>query len=141
MGRIFLCYAKEDQARVQEVYTALRSAGLEPWMDKPPRPFQFDGIRPGQFWETALAGAIKESSYFLAFLSRNSIAKKGYVQREYRLALANIARLPPDHTFLVPVLLEKNCPLPDVTVDTIKFDDLQWLDLEADGLDALIGFL
>ena len=63
------------------------------------------------------------------------------MQREYRVALENMARLPPNQIFLVPIKLESDCSLPEASVDTIRFDDLQWFDLEGDGLDVLLRFL
>jgi len=110
-------------------------------MDKPPKPYQLDGIRPGQLWDTAITENIAQSSCFLAFLSKTSVSKKGYVQREYRLALENMGRMPSGQVFLVPVLLESDCPLPQLTVDSFRFQDLQWFDLESDGLKTLIRFL
>lgn len=140
-GRIFLCYAREDRKQVLEIYTAFRRAGLRPWMDKPPQPYQLEGIQPGQLWATAISETIAQASYFLAFLSKASVSKRGFVQREYRLALQNMNTLPQGKTFLIPVLLESDCPLPDTSVESFRFSDLQWFDLEVDGLDTLISFL
>jgi len=140
--QIFLCYAKEDKARVEEIYLAMRSAGLRPWMDKPPRPYGLEGIKAGSPWQTEIRKTIQRSSYFLAFLSRVSVEKKGFVQREYRYALKQMEEIPSGRIFLIPVLLEKNCPVPEVeSTGGTNFNDLQWFDLEGDGLDALIQFL
>jgi hypothetical protein len=33
MAQIFLCYAREDQARVRDVYRRLSALGFELWID------------------------------------------------------------------------------------------------------------
>ena len=35
VARIFLSYAREDEAQVRDVYRRLLDAGFEVWMDKP----------------------------------------------------------------------------------------------------------
>jgi len=79
---IFLSYAKEDQRRVQNIYRHLRQAGLNPWMDHPPHPWSRDGLIPGQEWDTEIRRKLNEAALVLLFLSRISLAKRGYVQRE-----------------------------------------------------------
>lgn len=140
MASIFLSYAKEDQPKVQEVYRALRAAGLSPWMDKPPAPYQLEGIRPGEDWDSAIRGAIKEAQLVLAFFSKTSVEKQGYVQREYRLALSSTMNKPAGTISFVPVLLEE-CAPPDVRVDTISLNQFQWYALYEDGLDNLVQSL
>jgi len=45
VARIFLCYAKEDKARVRKVYHRLRAIdGFEPWLDE-------EDLLPGQDWD------------------------------------------------------------------------------------------
>ena len=81
MARIFLCHASEDKAQVREVYHRLRAVeGFEPWLDE-------EDLLPGQEWEREIPRALQISDFILIFLSRNSVAKRGYVQREMKLAL------------------------------------------------------
>lgn len=134
---IFLCYANEDKERLHAIYLEMKDAGLNPWMDKPPKPYDSEGIKPGEKWDIFIRQMIRKSAYFLAFLSQKSVQKRGYVQREYRLALEVMGEVPPGQIFLIPVLLEK-CELPEIIGDTIQFCQLQWLDLQADGLQKLI---
>lgn len=66
---IFLCYAKEDVKTVSEVYRRLKEAGLNPWMDKPPAPYQRHGIPPGVDWDSEIRKRIEQAKVFLAFFS------------------------------------------------------------------------
>lgn len=142
MNKIFLSYAQEDRNIVAALYLQLREAGLCPWMDQPPFPFEFDGIPPGEEWEASLRKNLKEASVVLAFLSRTSVRKKGYVQKEYRLALSYAMEAPDKSFSLIPVLLEE-CEIPDYLVDTMSMKHFQWYKLYAyeDGRDRLVKFL
>jgi len=122
---IFLSYAKEDRRRVLNIYRALRNAGLNPWMDQPPKPWHGEGILPGQEWAPEIRKRISQAALVLVFLSRKSLAKRGYVQREYRLALDLALEQPPTRISLVPVLLEP-CDVPDLRVDAISLRQFQW---------------
>jgi hypothetical protein len=83
---------------------------------------------------------LRESEVTLAFLSKTSIDKRGYVQREFRLALDVAMERPSASPSLVPVLLEY-CEPPDVRVDTISLAQLQWYRLYEIGLGRLIAYL
>lgn len=138
--KIFLCYAKEDAKIVESIFLKLRNSGFKPWMDKPPKPYAHFGIKPGEKWDRAIRTAIRGCDYFIAFLSKKSVTKSGYVQREYRLALDILNELPPNRTFLLPVLIE-NCDVPDLKVGTESFHDFQWYLLYEKGIDELIEFI
>jgi hypothetical protein len=82
VARIFLCHASEDKAQVREVYHRLRAIdGFEPWLDE-------EDLLPGQEWARKIRRALQTSDFILIFLSRNSVATRGYVQWEMKLALA-----------------------------------------------------
>ena len=140
MSTIFMSYAREDRKRVSEIYESLRQSGLNPWMDDPPSPYELEGIPPGQDWDQFIRRKMKESLITLAFLSKHSVAKEGYVQREYRLALNILMEKPADRTYLIPVLLE-DCTPPDIKVDTVSLHQLNWYRLHEKGLEYLIDFL
>jgi hypothetical protein len=78
---IFLCHASEDKAQVREVYHCLRAIdGFEPWLDEV-------DLLPGQDWNREIQQAIQNSDFILIFLSRTSVTRRSYVQREMKLAL------------------------------------------------------
>ena len=106
MARIFLCHASEDKAPVRDVYRRLAAIqGFEPWLDE-------EDLLPGQIWEVEIPRALKASEFILVFFSRNSVAKRGYVQREMKLALDVWAEMPSTMTHTIPVRLDE-CELPE----------------------------
>jgi hypothetical protein len=140
MGYIFLSYAKEDKPVVDGIYLKMKEAGLTPWMDKPPAPYSFEGIRPGEVWDIALREKLSGAAIVLSFLSRASINKEGYVHKEYRLALSRAMEKPEDAVYLVPVLLEQ-CEPPDYRVDSMSLRQFQWYPLYEHGEGLLIKYL
>ncbi len=102
---IFLSYAKEDFNKVREIYSILKNKGLNPWLDS-------DDLRVGQEWEKEIAKAIKTSRFVMVFLSKNSVKKRGHVQKEFRLALDVANEIPPGQVFILPIRLD-DCEIPD----------------------------
>ena len=130
--QIFLAYAKEDKSQVMELYERLRERGYRPWLDK-------KDLLPGQNWREEIPKAIKASHLFIACLSQTSVVKQGYVQREFRLAMSELAHKPPGQIYLIPLRLDA-CELPDIQLDEygVNLRDYQWLDyFEADGFSRL----
>ena len=137
---IFLSYAREDKPQVDRVYLQLKEAGLNPWMDKPPAPHELDGVPIAAFWEPYIRDKLREAFRVLVFLSNTSVLKKGFVQKEYRLALSHLAERPQHQFWLIPVLLD-DCHPPSIQVDTVSFDQLQWYELHKEGMPRLIDYL
>ncbi|MBK9221932.1 MAG: TIR domain-containing protein [Saprospiraceae bacterium] len=137
MKKIFISYAREDFLIAQKIYSDLKKEGLNPWMDKPPNPYELDGLLPGEFWKDRLTKEIKESQFLIALLSNNSITKRGYVQREFKLALDIMNELPNGEEFLIPLLLDQ-CKVPDLKVGFVSLSELNWHDLETGGLTPII---
>ena len=130
--QIFLAHAKEDEGQVLELYERLREKGYRPWLDK-------KDLLPGQNWREEIPKAIKASHLFIACLSQTSVVKQGYVQREFRLALSELANKPSGHIYLIPLRLDA-CKLPDIRLDEygVNLRDYQWLDyFDADGFSRL----
>ena len=122
---VFLSYAKEDRRRILNIYRRLREAGLNPWMDHPPKPWQHFGLRPGQDWDAEIRRKMDEAAVLLLFLSKRSVAKEGYIQREFRLALRRAAECPSGRITVVPILLEC-CDVPDLTIDAVSLRSIHW---------------
>jgi hypothetical protein len=102
--RIFLCHSSGDKQQVRILYQRLLQDGLWPWLD------EID-ISPGRNWEMEIRQAIRSSRHILVCLSKGSITKRGYVQKEIKQAL-DVADEQPDGTiFLIPVRLE-DCKVP-----------------------------
>ena len=131
--RIFLAHAQEDEAAVIQLYNRLKQAGYNPWLDK-------KDLLPGQNWRNVIPKVIKSSALFIACFSKTSVEKHGYIQREFRQALMELAQKPADALYLIPLRLD-DCEIPDLRQDEygINLKDFQWLDyFEPDSFDRLM---
>jgi hypothetical protein len=137
MGNLFLSYAREDYDAVCKVYTALRDAKLNPWMDQPPAPWQAEGIPLGAFWKPYLKEKIASAELVLCFFSSVSVSKTGYVQTELRYALSCVALRPANQRFLIPIRLDE-CKIADIEVDKIQLSAIQKFDLFRYGISVLV---
>lgn len=115
---IFLCYAIEDEEKASKVYDALKKRGHKPWMDK-------RELVAGQDWELEIRRAIEQSQYFVALLSKKSVGRRGFVQKEIRFALDVLGEIPPGQIYFIPLRLEP-CEVPQV------IRSLHWIDLADD---------
>jgi formylglycine-generating enzyme required for sulfatase activity len=116
MPRIFLCHAKEDKARVKELYRQLKAAGYQPWLDE-------EDLLPGQTWWAEIKKIISDTNNLVVVcLSQNSISKRGVVQKEIKRALDVWEQMPEGAIYLIPARLEP-CDVPD------SLSDLHWVDL------------
>jgi CheY-like chemotaxis protein len=124
--KIFLCYAHYDRAKVNDLYENLVSAGYSPWMDK-------RNLMPGEKWSHAIEKAINSADFFIVCISRNSVNRRGFLQREIRMAMEIWAGKLDDDIYLIPARLE-DCEIPDE-----KLTQLQWLDLfQPEGIRNLV---
>jgi DNA-binding response OmpR family regulator len=114
--KIFLCYARPDENQVRELYEKLSSAGFTPWMDK-------KCIFGGQKWEIAIRRAIREADFFVACISQRSINRRGFIQKEIRMALSIWDEKLEDDIYLIPIRLE------DCEVTHERLRELQWIDM------------
>ena len=78
--KAFLCHASGDKPAVRELYKRLVFEGVDAWLDK-------EKLLPGQDWRVEIPKAVQEADVVIVFLSKNSITKEGYVQKEIKDAL------------------------------------------------------
>ena len=78
----------------------------------------------GQDWDFEIRKAVKGSDVVIVCLSRSSVTKAGYVQKEIRAALDVADEKPDGDIFLIPLRLE-TCNVPD------RLKKLHWVDLFA----------
>jgi formylglycine-generating enzyme required for sulfatase activity len=119
MARIFLCHASEDKPQVREVYQRLKALGFEPWLDE-------EDILPGQDWDDEIETALEQSAFVMVFLSKRSVEKVGYVQREFRWAMYRSEEMPEGSIHTIPIKLD-DCTVPR------RFRRHQWANLSEDG--------
>ncbi|MBK8780377.1 MAG: toll/interleukin-1 receptor domain-containing protein [Anaerolineales bacterium] len=122
--KIFLCHSSGDKPEVEKLYAHLVKQGADPWLDS-------EKLLPGQDWNYEINKALDNSDVILVCLSKKSVDKEGYVQREVRIALDRALDMPEGRIFLIPGRLEK-CELPR------RLQTYQWVDLFTDsGMDKL----
>ena len=112
--RVFLCHASQDKPAVRKMYTYLKQHGVQPWLDR-------EDLLPGQDWEVEISKAIENSDVILVCLSKNSVNKEGYVQKEIAFALDKRLEKPVGAIFLIPIKLEE-CDVPR------RLSPYQWVD-------------
>lgn len=117
--QIFISYASPDKNRVIPFYDALKNKGFNVWMD-------CQCLLPGQNWDFEIKRSFTKSNFVLAFISSNSINRRGYVQRELKLALDKLTEKLIDDIYIIPVLLDDNLQLPDelTSIQAIHASDL-----------------
>jgi hypothetical protein len=126
--KIFLCHASDDKAEVRKLYNLLVQRGADPWLDT-------EKLLPGQDWNFEINKALDDSDVILLCLSKRTVDKEGYVQREIRIALDRALEMPEGRIFLIPARLEE-CDLP------FKIRTYQWVDLfTAEGMVKLMKSL
>ena len=114
-AQIFLCYARQDEDAVRELYQRLSAAGFKPWMDQ-------EDIYPGEQWQGSIERAIEQADFFLACLSTHAVSRRGFLQREIKTALDRWQEKLHSDIYLIPARLEP-CEVPDV------LSHFQWVDL------------
>jgi hypothetical protein len=87
--RVFLCHSSGDKAAVRDLYRKLRDDGFDPWLDK-------EKLLLGQNWRLEIPKAIRTSDVVIVCLSRSSVTKEGYLQKEIKDALQVAEEKPPE---------------------------------------------
>ena len=113
--KVFLCHATADKPAVRKLYHYLRSKGMEPWLDA-------ENLLPGENWEVEIPNALFDSDVILVCLSKNSVNKEGYVQKEITFALDKALEKPEGTIFVIPAKLEE-CDVPP------RLNRFHWMDL------------
>lgn len=114
---IFLCHAKEDADAARLIYRELREHSLNVWLDEV-------DLLPGARWREHIPPLIRGASAIVVLFSESSLLKRGYVQRERRLALETAATQ--EHR-IIPVLVDA-C---DVPKEFSSFSPIRWSDPNA----------
>lgn len=118
--KVFLCHSSGDKQVVRKLYQQLRvKKGIDPWLDEVK-------LLPGVDWNREISLALQESDVVIVCLSKTSINKEGYVQKEIRRAL-DVAEEKPDGTiFIIPLRVE-DCEVPQ------RLSQWQWVNYYEDG--------
>lgn len=121
---VFLSHAGEDKAKIRNLSRRLKENGFDPWLDE-------ERLLPGQDWNLEIERAMRASDAILLCFSAVSVAKEGYIQKEYKRAIKYSEEKPEGTIYIIPVRLD-HCEVPDV------LKHLQWVDLFPHDNDELI---
>ena len=97
---IFISYATPDRERVDKFADGLEKLGFNIWMD-------YRGVKAGQNWDFEIKRALNKATFFLMFISENSVNRRSYLQRELKMALDIFTEKLIDDIYLIPILLDK----------------------------------
>ncbi|TVL98371.1 MAG: hypothetical protein CV087_21375 [Candidatus Brocadia sp. WS118] len=128
--KIFISYARIDIDDVRPIYDFLRTMGYDPWMD-------IYNLLPGSEFKIEIQKIIEESDYCLACLSTRSVPKRGFIQKELRIALEVMDEFPEGEIFIIPARLDE-CEVP------FSLKSKHWIDMFIPGakiqlLKAFVG--
>lgn len=117
-------------------YTWLKENGLDVWID-------CHSIKPGQNWDFEIKRALDKSSFVVAFISRHSYNRRGYVQRELKIALDNLSEKLIDDIYIVPVTLDDDVEIPEQLkgIQCISDSDSQCKEKVSDAITFQLGRL
>jgi len=117
MRQIFLSYARVESERARKLFDALRdSPDVKVWFDK-------EDLLPGMRWEPAILKAIRESRYFVAVMSKESVEGPGYRNTELSAALEKLKKFGDYDIFLIPTRLD-DCDPPFEEMRKLDYADL-----------------
>lgn len=105
MPQIFISYASPDRERVIPFFDELEANGLNVWMD-------CRKLMAGQNWNFEIMRALDKSSMVIIFLSEASVGRRGYVQREMKIALDRISEKLYEDIYIIPVILDNSIEIP-----------------------------
>ncbi len=121
---IFLSYTSVDKDKVLPYYDALKIKGYDVWMD-------VKCLLGGQNWDFEIKKAFEKSSIVLLFLSTNLSNKRGYIQREVKLALDNLNEKLYEDIYIIPIKLDGSGVLDQLkgiqyisAIDSFPIDDI-----------------
>lgn len=116
MDVVFISYARENKSEAERLYMDLRKNEINAWIDS-------RCLLPGENWQNTVRKTIRNARYFLLLISKYSINKRGYVQKEIKEALKIKEEFPIDQIFLIPVRLDDTIPIDE------DLQNLNWVDL------------
>lgn len=126
--RVFLCHASADKPDVRVLYKRLISDGVDAWIDE-------EKLLPGQAWREVIPKEVRNSDIVIVCLSKHSVGKEGFVQKEIKEALDIADEKPEGTIFIIPARLD-DCNVPN------RLSSYQWVNLfEQNGYKKLLQAL
>jgi TIR domain/SIR2-like domain len=97
---VFISYAREDMAAVQQIKAGLEAAGVTTWFD-------IDRLESGDDYDRKIQRNIARCSYFIPVISVNTQRRhEAYFRREWSYALDRTRNMADGAIFILPVCLD-----------------------------------
>jgi TolB-like protein len=118
---VFLSYSRADQPVARRIADALRSGGIEVWLDT-------SELRGGDAWDQSIRRQIGACALFVPIISAHTQQRsEGYFRLEWRLAIERTHRMADGMPFLAPVVVD-DTPESGAVVP-VEFLRVQWMRL------------
>lgn len=114
--KVFISYAKEDRAQALTYFERLSDEGFSPWIDT-------KKLLPGQNWEAEIERAFSDANVVILLMSKNSVSKRGFVQREANDAIERLRYKQPTDIYVIPLLLNQ-CEVPSHIAGRLQYLDV-----------------
>jgi hypothetical protein len=97
---VFVSYAREDLAAVQQIKSGLESAGITTWFD-------IDRLEVGDDYDRKIQRNIARCSYFIPVVSATTQRRlEGYFRREWSYAMDRVRNMADGALFILPVSID-----------------------------------
>ncbi len=97
---VFISYARDDLAAVQQIKAGLESAGITTWFD-------IDRLEVGDDYDRKIRGNIARCSYFIPVVSAATQRRhEGYFRREWSYAMDRVRNMADGALFILPVSID-----------------------------------
>ena len=111
---VFISYAREDLAAVQQIKAGLEAAGITTWFD-------MDRLEAGDDYDRKIQRNIARCSYFIPVVSAATQRRlEGYFRREWSYAIDRVRNMADGALFILPVTVDGTIAGDALVPDKIK---------------------
>jgi hypothetical protein len=111
---VFISYAREDLAAVQQIKAGLEAAGVTTWFD-------MDRLEAGDDYDRKIQRNIGRCSYFIPVVSTNTQKRlEAYFRREWSYAIDRVRNMADGALFILPVTVDDTDPGEALVPDKFK---------------------
>ena len=111
---VFISYAREDLAAVQQIKAGLESAGITTWFD-------IDRLEVGDDYDRKIQRNIARCSYFIPVVSATTQRRlEGYFRREWSYAMDRVRNMADGALFILPVSIDATIAAEALVPDKFK---------------------
>ncbi len=111
---VFISYAREDLAAVQQIKAGLEAAGITTWFD-------IDRLEVGDDYDRKIQRNIARCSYFIPVVSATTQRRlEGYFRREWSYAIDRVRNMADGALFILPVSIDATTAAEALVPDKFK---------------------